>query len=103
MYHNKMHLSVTQIANNTPEFWDTSCHDIRISQNYHNPKKNGVYHDSSKYKKQGRPPRITEEEISASIQDIKQGLVTDGADLQAQRFPDVPHCTVQRHLCQHGL
>ncbi|TFK84763.1 hypothetical protein K466DRAFT_458831, partial [Polyporus arcularius HHB13444] len=59
--------------------------------------------DPSKHKKRGRPSRISELEMRAGIQDIDAGRATDGADLQAQRFPDVPQRTIRRHLRKHGL
>lgn len=103
IYHDQLNMSFAQIANEAPEFRDTSCRDTTISRNYRDIKCNGVYRDTSRYKKRGRPSTISEEELSAGIRDIDAGRVTDGADLQAKRFPDVPQVTIRRHLRKRGL
>ena len=103
IYKDQLGMSFAQIANEAPEFRDTSCRDTTISRNYHDAKKNGTYRDTSKYKARGRPRKIPEAELLAGITDLDTGRAADGADLQAQRFPDVPQRTVRHQLRTHGL
>ncbi|KAE9398673.1 hypothetical protein BT96DRAFT_994610 [Gymnopus androsaceus JB14] len=99
-YHDELHKSFNWIANNAPDFRGTAADHTTISRNYKIARKHGCYY---KAPRPGCRNLISELEAAQGIADIDEGRATDGADLQRQRFPEIPQRTVCRMLFKHGL